>query len=75
MLNAGANSGFGSFGLVIDFDPATDAVIGVHNYYGDPAYGGATALGNPQAGSGAKTHRPASGFPKAQGRGTRGRQH
>jgi hypothetical protein len=53
MLNAGGNSGFGSFGIVVDFNPATGAVTNVHNYYGDPAYGGATALGNPQAGTGA----------------------
>ena len=53
MLNAGANSGFGSFGMVVDFNPATNAIADMHNYYGDPSYGGATALGNPQAGSGA----------------------
>lgn len=53
MLNAGANSGFGSYGLVINFNPATKAIISVHNYYGDPSYGGSTPLGNPQSGSGA----------------------
>ena len=53
MLNAGANSGFGSFGMVVGFNPATNAIATLHNYYGDPAYGGATALGNPQAGTGA----------------------
>ena len=60
MLNAGANSGFGSFGLVVDFNPATGAVVDVHNYYGDPSYGGATALGNPAAGSGAPLYSAAN---------------
>ena len=53
MLNAGANSGFGSFGMVVGFNPATGTIATLHNYYGDPAYGGATSLGNPQAGTGA----------------------
>ncbi len=53
MLNAGGNSGFGSFGMVVGFNPATGTIATLHNYYGDPAYGGATALGNPQTGSGA----------------------
>ena len=53
MLNAGANSGFGSFGMVVGFNPATGTIATLHNYYGDPAYGGPTNLGNPQAGTGA----------------------
>lgn len=53
MLNAGANSGFGGFGMVVNINPATGAIATLHNYYGDPAYGGATALGNPQTGTGA----------------------
>lgn len=56
MLNAGANSGFGSFGMVVNFNPATGTIATMHNYYGDPSYGGATALGNPQAGSGAPNY-------------------
>ena len=60
MLNAGANSGFGSFGLVVNFNPATNAIASIYNYYGDPAYGGATALGNPQAGSGAPLYSAAN---------------
>ncbi|MGQ0740452.1 MAG: hypothetical protein ACT4OJ_15490 [Bacteroidota bacterium] len=45
-------SGYGSFGLVVNFDPATNRVARIHNFYGDPTRGGATALGNPGAGSG-----------------------
>jgi hypothetical protein len=52
MLNAGGHSGFGSFGLVVNFDPATNTVSRIHNFYGDPTRGGATALGNPATGSG-----------------------
>lgn len=51
VLPTGA-SGYGSFGLVVNFDPATNTVSRVHNFYGDPTRGGATALGNPGAGSG-----------------------
>ena len=53
MLNGSANSGFGSYGLVVNFNPATNVVSRVHNYYGDPSYGAATSLGSPAAGSGA----------------------
>ncbi len=52
MLNAGANSGFGGYGLVIDFNPATGTIASIHNYYGDPA-NAATNLGSPASGSGA----------------------
>ena len=52
MLNAGANSGFGSYGLVVNFNPANGAVSSIYNYYGDPA-NAATNLGTPAAGSGA----------------------
>ena len=30
-------SGYGSFAAVVEFDPATDKVIGVTNFYGQPA--------------------------------------
>ncbi len=60
MLNAGANSGFGSYGLVVNFNPANGTITSVHNYYGDPSYGGATALGNPQAGTGAPLYAAAN---------------
>jgi hypothetical protein len=52
ILSAGAHSGYGGLGIVIRFDAATNTVSSVHNFYGDPTRGGATALGNPQAGSG-----------------------
>ena len=46
------NTGYGSFGLIITFDPATNKVAKVRNYYGDPTQGPANALGNPATGSG-----------------------
>ncbi|MBM3415495.1 MAG: hypothetical protein FJY20_03410 [Bacteroidetes bacterium] len=52
ILNGGGHSGYGSMGIVINFDPATNRVARIHNYYGDPTRGGSTALGNPQTGSG-----------------------
>lgn len=30
-------SGYGSFGLVVEFDPVTDKLVAVTNYYGQPA--------------------------------------
>ena len=53
--NAGAGSYYGSFGLQAFFDPATDAITEVRNYYGDPA-NAATGVGNPGAGSGAPNY-------------------
>lgn len=61
MLNAGAHSGFGGYGLVVKFDAATNTVSGVHNYYGDPSRGGSTALGNPQTGTGAPDYAASNG--------------
>ncbi len=52
MLNAGANSGFGSYGVVIDFNPSNGTIANMHNYYGNPT-NAATNLGNPASGSGA----------------------
>lgn len=52
ILNAGANSGYGTLGIVINFDPATNAVSRVHNWYGDPTRGPSNGLGNPAAGTG-----------------------
>lgn len=43
MLNAGANSGWGSYALRIFFNPATDAIASVRNYYGETAQGGTGA--------------------------------
>lgn len=50
--NVAANTYFGSYGLVISFNPATGAISSLHNYYGDPA-NAATPGGNPALGSGA----------------------
>lgn len=37
-ITSGANlSGYGSFALVVEFDPATDKIVSVTNYYGQPA--------------------------------------
>ena len=35
---------FGTFGLIVEFDPATDKIISVTNYYGTPANTRAAAL-------------------------------
>lgn len=43
---------FGSYGLVIKFDPATNKVVDLWNYYGDPSMA-ATFVGTPSAGTGA----------------------
>ena len=50
-LNNGSGSFFGSFGVSMTFDPATDKIIELHNYYGDPTKA-LTAVGNPALGSG-----------------------
>ncbi|MFM7710533.1 MAG: hypothetical protein ACKO5C_06420 [Ferruginibacter sp.] len=57
--NAGAGSYYGSFGLAAYFNPATDAITEVRNYYGDPA-NPATGVGNPGAGSGAPNYASAN---------------
>jgi hypothetical protein len=36
-LNSGSLTYYGSFGLVVNFDPATDQITSVVNYYGQPA--------------------------------------
>jgi len=41
--SGGANSYYGAFGVVINFDPATDKVTSVVNYYGQPASNGRSA--------------------------------
>lgn len=50
--SGGANTGYGGVGMIFTFDPATNTVVRVRNYYGDPTAGPATALGNPASGSG-----------------------
>jgi hypothetical protein len=42
-----AASGYGSFSPVIEFDPATDKIISVTNYYGQPASNTRSALLDP----------------------------
>ena len=46
------NTGYSGFGLIITFDPATNKVAKVRNYYGDPTQGPSNTLGNPATGSG-----------------------
>lgn len=53
ILSAGGHSGYGAMGIVINFNPATNTVARIHNFYGDPSRGGANSLGNPATGSGA----------------------
>jgi hypothetical protein len=36
-LNSGSLTYYGSFGLVVNFDPATDQISSIVNYYGQPA--------------------------------------
>lgn len=50
--NAGSGTYYGAYGLVIGFDPATNRIAELYNYYGDPTMA-ATAGGNPAAGTGA----------------------
>jgi hypothetical protein len=53
IFNAGGtNSFFGNFGLSIFFDPITNKVMEVRNYYGDPSKP-TNAVGTPSAGTGA----------------------
>ena len=49
--NAGTGTYYGSFGWVISFNPASNAISDLHNYYGDPTKA-PTVGGNPAAGSG-----------------------
>ncbi|MBM3413484.1 MAG: DUF1735 domain-containing protein [Bacteroidetes bacterium] len=58
--NAGAGTYYGSYGLVISFDPATNKISDLHNYYGDPSLP-ATLGGNPAAGTGPPLYASANG--------------
>lgn len=49
--NAGSGTYYGSYGLIISFNPATNAIADLWNYYGDPTQP-ATGGGNPAAGTG-----------------------
>jgi hypothetical protein len=60
VFNAGGSgSYYGSYGLVITFDPNSTAIASLHNYYGDPSLP-ATPGGNPAAGSGAPNYSAAN---------------
>jgi hypothetical protein len=58
--NAGAGSYYGSFGSQVTFNPATDAIADMRNYFGDPA-NPATGVGNPATGSGAPNYAASNG--------------
>lgn len=58
--NAGSGSFFGRFGLQIFFDPATDAVAEVRNYYGDPV-NASNGIGDPSGGTGAPDYAASNG--------------
>ncbi len=51
--NAGSGTYYGAYGLIISFNPATNTISEIHNYYGDPAFppaggqGTATGTGPP----------------------------
>ncbi|MFN8306696.1 MAG: DUF1735 domain-containing protein [Ferruginibacter sp.] len=51
-LNAGTGTFYGSYGLIIQFNPATGAIANLWNYYGDPSQP-ATGGGTPSSGTGA----------------------
>ncbi|MGG9960699.1 hypothetical protein [Ferruginibacter sp. SUN106] len=51
-LNAGSGTYYGSYGLVISFNPSNNTISDLHNYYGDPSKA-ATAGGTPSSGTGA----------------------
>lgn len=57
-LASGANTFYGNFGLTMTFDPLTDEIIDVHNYYGDPTKA-LTPVGDPSQGSGAPDYKAA----------------
>lgn len=40
ILNGAANSGWGSYALVVDINPATGAIASIYNFYGETANGG-----------------------------------
>lgn len=52
ILSSGSVSGYGAFGLVVNFDAATNTVSRIHNWYGDPTRGPSNGFGNPATGSG-----------------------
>lgn len=73
--NAGNGTYYGAYGLVIGFNPATNAIADLHNYYGDPTNppsgGQSTAAGsgppNYSAGNGRRAVLDPSGVNAVQG--------
>jgi hypothetical protein len=53
--NGAAGFFYGNWGIIVFFD-ANDNVTGVRNFYGDPANGGANAVGDPSGGTGAPNY-------------------
>ncbi len=47
ILSAGGHSGYGSFALVVNFNPANKTISSVVNYYGQPAGNGRSAALDP----------------------------
>ena len=47
ILNVGGHSGYGSFALVVNFNPANNTISSVTNYYGQPAGNGRSARLDP----------------------------
>lgn len=62
VFDAGGGSGsyFGSYGLVITFDPNTSKIADLYNYYGDPSLP-ATPGGTPSLGTGAPNYAASNG--------------
>ena len=58
--NAGTGSYYGSYGYVISFNPATNTISEIHNYYGDPTMP-ITSGGNPTLGTGPPNYAAANG--------------
>lgn len=58
--NAGSSTFYGSFGLQVTFDPVSNVIIDLHNYYGDPN-NPATPGGNPASGSGPPLYSASNG--------------
>lgn len=59
---SGGGSFYGQFGLTMTFDPATDVISSLHNFYGDPTKGTVdNGVGNPSLGTGGPLFASANG--------------
>ncbi len=58
--NAGVGTLYGRFGLQAFFDPTTDAIVEIRNYYGDPS-NPANGVGDPSGGTGAPDYFSSNG--------------